>query len=115
MHKSSIGDSSSLPLSSEVWSGAKNCGSNANGSVQVKCTNINGKPFEWIIVPCSTSLHSRATKVKSVDNFSSNISELNQVEERSKLFISKVVLKLVRSICIILVHLPSGLEIHDHK
>ena len=51
VHKSSIGGSSSLPLSSEVWSGPKNCGSNADGSVQVKCTKLKGKTFERIIVP----------------------------------------------------------------
>ena len=51
VYKSSLGGSSSLPLSSEIWSGAKNCGSNADGSVQVKCTKLKGKPFEWIIVP----------------------------------------------------------------
>ena len=39
----------SLPITSEGWSGAKNCGS--DGTVQVKCTKLNGKPFERIIAP----------------------------------------------------------------
>ena len=51
MHKSSLGGSSSLPMSSEVWSAANYCGSNADGSVQVKCTKLKGKPFKRIIVP----------------------------------------------------------------
>ena len=41
----------SLPIASEVWS-ANNpdlCGS--TGAVMVKCTKINGKPFENIKVP----------------------------------------------------------------
>ena len=54
MHKSFLGDSNSLPLTSEAWSGEQNCGS--TGSVQVKCTKINGKQFERIINSTSTFL-----------------------------------------------------------
>ena len=52
MHKSSLGGSSSLPDTTEEWSNTINpsqCGS--DGAVQVKCTKLNGKPFERIIVP----------------------------------------------------------------
>ena len=52
MHKSSIGGSSSLPDMSEDWSNAINpnqCGS--DGTVQVKCTKINGKSFKKIVAP----------------------------------------------------------------
>jgi hypothetical protein len=49
VHKSSLGGSSSLPTTSEIWSEPDYCGS--DGTVQVKCTKLKGKPFEWIIVP----------------------------------------------------------------
>ena len=52
MHKSSLGGSSSLPDTTEEWSNTINpsqCGS--DGTVQVKCTKINGKPFKKIIAP----------------------------------------------------------------
>ena len=49
VHKSSLGGSSSLPTTSEIWSEPDYCGS--DGTVQVKCTKLNGKPFERIIVP----------------------------------------------------------------
>ena len=49
-HKSFLGDSSSLPILLEEWSDADVCGS--DGTVQVKCTKIIGKPFEKrVIVP----------------------------------------------------------------
>ena len=49
MHKSSIGGSSSLPITSEEWSDPDTCGS--DGTVQVKCTKINGKPLKKSIAP----------------------------------------------------------------
>ena len=48
-HKSYLGGSSSLPITSEEWSEPDYCGS--DGTVQVKCTKLNGKPFKMITVP----------------------------------------------------------------
>ena len=57
VHKSSLGNSSSLPITSEEWTaiggtelnseGFFFCGS--SGAVQVKCAKFKGKPFEKII------------------------------------------------------------------
>ena len=48
VYKSSLGGSNSLPITSEEWSGDY-CES--DGTVQVKCTKINGKPLEKILAP----------------------------------------------------------------
>ena len=78
----SLGGSMSLPITSEEWNtGAydpKYCGS--NGTVQVKCTKLNGKPFERIIVPHLILGQPREIK----GHFLSNSSELNQGEENFK-------------------------------
>ena len=69
MHKSSLGNSSSLPITSEEWTaiggtelnseGFFFCGS--SGAVQVKCAKIKGKPFEKIIVPHYNQRQPRGT------------------------------------------------------
>ena len=55
MHKSSIGGSSSLPINSEEWRSddPKFCGS--DGTVQVKCTKLNGEPLQAICTRLSKS------------------------------------------------------------
>ena len=55
VHKSSLGDSSSLPITSKEWRSddPKFCGS--DGTVQVKCTKVNGEPLQAICTRLSKS------------------------------------------------------------